>query len=139
VGIREEVRAALVDRFAASDSLVEVGVGERPDVAGGLAARGKAVTATDVTERAVPDGVTFTVDDVTDPALDVYAGADVVYALNCPPELQRPLVDVGRTVDADAAFTTLGGDPVVVPAEPEQLDGVRATLYVATARGSTRR
>ncbi len=131
---------ALADRLDEFDALVEVGVGNRPAVASALAARGRSVTATDVTEpRSVADGsfperVAFVRDDVTNPDLAVYADADVVYALNCPPELQRPLVDVARAADAVAAFTTLGADPVVVPATPEPLPGVRETLYVANAR-----
>jgi len=104
-------------------------VGRRPGVAAGLAARGCAVTATDVTEREVPDGVAFVVDDVTDPDRSVYEGADAVYALRCPPELQRPLLAVAESVDAACYFTTLGGDPAVVPAEP--LTVASGTLFAA--------
>jgi uncharacterized UPF0146 family protein len=141
VGIRDAVHDALADRLAAADVLVEVGVGDRPAVARLLVDRGCTVTATDVHEPApiadesFPERVAFVRDDVTDPTRETYADADVVYALNCPPELQRPLVDVARDAGADAAFTTLGADPVVVPATAESLPGVRETLYVATARG----
>jgi uncharacterized UPF0146 family protein len=112
---------ALVDRLARYDTVVEVGVGRRPDVAAALSARGRTVTATDVHERDVPDDVRFVRDDVTDPDPSVYRGADAVYALNCPPELQRPVVDVARDADADCLVTPLGGDPVVVDATPEPL------------------
>nr|WP_193570752.1 UPF0146 family protein [Halorubellus sp. JP-L1] len=130
---------ALADRLDDYDVLVEVGVGCRHAVAAALADRGRTVTATDVRPRSVPEGVAFVVDDVTTPDHSVYADADVVYALNCPPELQRALVDVARSVGADAAFTTLGADPAVVPATPEALDGVRETLYVASSRRTARR
>jgi hypothetical protein len=141
VGTRDAVVAALADRLESYDVVVEVGVGERSEVAAALAARGATVTATDVAEpRCVaagsfPESVAFVRDDVTDPDPGVYADADLVYALNCPPELQRPLVDVARDAGADAAFTTLGADPAVVPASPEALSGVRETLFVANARG----
>lgn len=110
-------RAELVDALAerAPDRAVEVGIGNRPDVAAALADRGRTVTATDVVDREVPDGVRFVRDDVTTPAHRVYAGTDLVYALNCPPELQRPLVEVAEQAGAAWAFTTLGGDPAVVP------------------------
>jgi len=114
---------ALVTRLSDVDSVVEVGVGNRPDVAAGLAERGVDVTATDIRERSVPEPVTFVTDDVTDPTLSVYEGADVVFARNLPPELQRPLRDVAWRVGATSWFTTLGGDPAVVPAEAEQLPG----------------
>jgi uncharacterized UPF0146 family protein len=68
------------------------------------------------------------VDDVTDPDLAVYADADAVYALNCPPELHRPLVDVASAVDAACAFTTLGGDQPAVPVERRTVES--STLYV---------
>ena len=124
---------ALVTRLSAVDSVVEVGVGNRPDIAAELASRGLTVTATDVRERPVPDGVAFVEDDVTDPDIAVYEGADVVFARNCPPELHRPLRDLARRVGAACWFTTLGGDPPAVPVEAEQLpDGV--TLYRAADR-----
>jgi len=122
---------ALVKRLSAADSVVEIGVGNRPGVAAGLAERGVDVTATDIRERSVPDPVAFVRDDVTEPTLSAYEGADIVFARNLPPELQRPVLRVARRVDAACWFTTLGGDPAVVPAEPEQLPG-GVTLYRAS-------
>ncbi|MDS0260712.1 UPF0146 family protein [Haloarcula sp. S1CR25-12] len=123
-----EPETALINRLSAVGSVVEVGVGNRPDVAAGLAARGVDVTATDIRERPVPEGVSFVRDDVTDPTLSVYEGADIVFARHLPPELQRPVRQVARRVGAACWFTTLGGDPPVVPVEPEQLPG-GVTLY----------
>ncbi len=120
---------ALCDRLDGADRAVEIGVGRRPEVAAGLAARGVAVTATDLWERSVPEEVRFVRDDVTDPRRAVYAGADVLYARNLPPELQRPTVELARVVEAACLFTTLGGDPAVVPARREQLPA--ETLYRA--------
>lgn len=110
---------------------MEVGVGNRPDVAGTLAGRTRDVVATDVSERPVPDGVTFVRDDVTDPDPAVYRDADAVYALNCPPELQRPTRDLAHRIGAEFLFTTLGADPVLVPATPTTLADGR-TLFEAT-------
>jgi len=121
------VNTALVDRLCRYDALVEVGVGVRPSVAAGLARRGCRVVATDVQNRPVPDPVRFVRDDVTDPDPSIYRGADAVYALNCPPELQRPLADVAEAADANCLFTTLGADPAVVDAAPETLSG--GTLF----------
>ena len=114
---------ALVKRLSAADSVVEIGVGNRPGVAAELATRGVDVTAIDIRERSVPAGVRFVRDDVTAPELSVYQGADIVFARSLPPELQRPVRRVARRVDAACWFTTLGGDPPVVPVEPEQLPG----------------
>ena len=122
----------VVEVLAGYEVLVEVGVGRRTGVAAALADRGRQVTATDVVERGVPDGVRFVVDDVTDPDPSVYEGADAVYALRCPPELQRSLVAVAESAGADCLFTTLGGDPVVVPADPKTV--ASGTLFVAQTR-----
>jgi len=128
--VNTDPNAALVDRLCRHDGLVEVGVGNRPGVAVGLAGRGCRVTATDVCERSVPDPVRFVRDDVTDPDPAVYRGVDAVYALNCPPELQRPLVEVADDAGANCLFTTLGGDPAVVDAVPETLSS--GTLFRPT-------
>jgi uncharacterized UPF0146 family protein len=119
--VHSQSKVALVDRLSGHDEVVEVGIGTRPDVAAGLAQEGCRVTATDVHDRDVPDGVEFVRDDVTAPDPAVYRDADVVYALNCPPDLQYPLVDVARAADAACLFTTLGADPAIVEATPETL------------------
>lgn len=121
---------AIPDVLADYEHVVEVGVGNRPDVARELARRGVTVLATDVVERTVPAGVTFTIDDVTTPVTAVYEDADAIYALRLPPELQRHVWRVARGVESDLLFTTLGGDPALVPAEPRTV--AEGTLFVAT-------
>jgi len=123
---------ALVDRLARFDRVVEVGVGRRPEVAAGLAARGVSVTATDVRERPVPESVRFVRDDTTDPDREVYAGADAVFARNLPPELHAPVRDVAHEARAEFLFTTLGADPPAVPVARETLPGT--TLFVAESQ-----
>lgn len=116
---------ALADRLSGYDSLVEIGIGRRPDLAAALVDRGCTVVATDVYERSVPEGVRFARDDVTDPDPAVYADADAMYALNLPPELHRPALAVARGASADLAFTTLGGDSPLILVEREHIpDGV---------------
>lgn len=127
-------REAIVGRLKGYDRLVEVGVGKRTDVGESLAESGCEVTATDVVERTVSEGVGFVIDDVTDPESSVYADADCVYGLNLPPELHRPAWDVARNSDAAFLFTTLGGDPPQIPVDRETLpDG--ETLFRASGRG----
>jgi uncharacterized UPF0146 family protein len=131
VGPDEPTRDGVVART------VEVGVGRRHDVAAALVERGVAVTATDVVACDAPPGVAFVRDDVTDPEPWVYADAGLVYALNCPPELQRPARDVACEAGAVFRFTTLGGDPAVVPAAATSVGD--ETLFTASPRnGPTR-
>jgi hypothetical protein len=124
------VTERLVDRLARFDRLVEVGVGCRPGVAAALADRDRAVTATDIHERPTPAGVGFVRDDITDPDPSVYADADAVYALRCPPELQRPARDTAHAAGAVFLFTTLGADPATVAATPTTV--AEGTLFRAT-------
>lgn len=141
-------RAAVADRLATYESVLEVGIGRRPGVAAALAERGVDVTAVDVHGCSVPDGVQFLQDDVveraarlsddrsTEPTVGgenegdaAHYRVDAIYALNLPPELQRPTRTVARAVDAACLFTTLGGDPATVPVTTASLG--RETLYVA--------
>jgi len=127
------VRDALVDRLARYDRLLEVGVGRRTDVAGALAAAGKDVTAMDVHERQVPEGVAFVREDAVAasrrPDPGPAAGVDAVYALNLPAELQAPTATLARRVGADCLFTTLGFEEPAVPVRRESVGD--ETLYVA--------
>ncbi|ERG89957.1 MAG: uncharacterized protein conserved in archaea [halophilic archaeon J07HX5] len=125
---------ALVARLAevAHTQAVEIGVGRRPAVAAALADRGVTVVATDVHDRSVPETVQFVRDDVTAPRRSVYAGTDIVYARNLPPELHRPTVALARAHNAVCLFTTLGQDSPVVPVERTQLPA--ETLFLARAQ-----
>jgi uncharacterized UPF0146 family protein len=126
--VHDVTREALVSRLSDYERVVEIGIGRRTGVARALAAAGLSVVATDIRWRAVPPGVRFVVDDVTDPDRSVYADADALYARNLPPELQRPALSLARDVGAPLLFTTLGTDPAVVPASREPIP--RGTLFV---------
>ncbi len=121
--------AAVADRLATFDRVVEVGIGRRIDVAATLADAGAEVVATDVQHRTVPRGVSFVRDDVTDPDLSVYREADAVYALHLPPELHRPALSIAREVGAELFFTTFGSESPAIPASPETVPA--GTLYRA--------
>ncbi len=121
---------SLVDILARFDRVVEVGIGRNTTLAADLAARGVDVTATDVVPLDVPAGVEFVMDDITAPTRGIYEGADAIYAKRLPPELQRPAWDLARSLDIPLYFTTLGGDPAVVPAEPRTI--AMGTVFVAT-------
>ena len=133
----------LPDALARYDRLVEVGVGDRTDLATALAADGHEVVVVDVSPPEPPPGVRAVRDDVVaragaverarregrPPDLGPYADADTLYARRLPPELRRPTLTVARAVGAPLLFTTLGGDPVVVEATPETV--AEGTLYRA--------
>lgn len=146
-------RRALVDELAEHDRLVEVGVGDRPEVARALADRGCRVVAVDIdpgsrtraaaNERrdgpvagslrvrrgdvlALAEG---TSESESGPIADGRNAVDAVYACNLPAELQRPTVALADRLDAVCAFTSLGFEEPVVPVRRRSLG--RTTLYVA--------
>ncbi|MDG5760744.1 UPF0146 family protein [Natronococcus sp. A-GB1] len=131
-----ENRATLEEYLATYDRAVEIGIGRRTDLAATLVEADVSVTATDITRRAVPGAVEFITDDVVDPDLAVYEGADVIYARNLPPELHRPTLEVAERVGADFLFTTLGGDQPAIPVERRTVR--EGTLYVARSDGAPR-
>ena len=128
-------RTPLAARLAVYDRLVEVGIGRRPEVAAALVDAGCEVTATDVFDAPVPDGVRFVRDDVVMRAdeLDGHPGdpyrVDAVYACNLPAELQHPARDVAHAAGADFRFTTLGFEDPAIPVDRETVG--RETLYTA--------
>lgn len=88
--------------------VVEVGIGDRVDLAATLVRTGVSVTATDIRKREVPAGVRFVRDDITAPDLHLYADADLLYARRLPRELQAPAAGVARHHGIDFYFTSLG-------------------------------
>lgn len=100
-----------------ADHLVELGIGARSDLAATLVRRGIAVTAVDIEDQPVPEGVQFVRDDLTDPTLSVYANADVLYAQRLPPDLHVVARELARQVDSDLVFTTLGFEEPAIPVE----------------------
>ncbi|WP_336328678.1 UPF0146 family protein [Halovenus sp. HT40] len=131
--MRTETVAAIADRLAAYDRVVEIGIGNRLAVARELAARGVAVTATDIVDQETSPSVQFVRDDVTAPTLSVYEEADALFAQNLPPELHKPTARLAARVGADFVFTTLGGDPPLVEVSRETVPG--ETLFVADISG----
>ncbi|GAB7094861.1 hypothetical protein JCM30237_20140 [Halolamina litorea] len=131
----------IVRRLRDADRLLEVGIGDRTGVAAGLVAAGADVRATDVVPVSVPDGVRFRVEDVTAiETPDAFHRVDVIYALNSPPDLHRPVHELARNVGAEFRFTTLGFDEPAIPVARETLtDGEqRVTLYTAEPGRSRR-
>ncbi len=89
-------------------SPVEVGVGNNPDAAGVIHAAGISVRCTDIRKRIVPEGVVFRIDDVFEPDLSIYYGADVVYAIRPAIEMLPPLIALAKNLGCDLLVYHLG-------------------------------
>ena len=89
----------------------------------------RAIIATDIHQCYPPEGVKFFLDDICDPSIELYSKADIIYALNLPPELHRPTFDVALEVESKFLFTTLGTDFPEIPVQIETIPG--ETIYWA--------
>jgi hypothetical protein len=87
---------------------VEVGIGENTEAACILLDAGAHVRCTDVKDITVPEWLCFTIDDVFSPDINVYKGADVIYAIRPAIEMIPPLLALARTIDCDLIVYHLG-------------------------------
>ena len=108
--------------------LVEVGIGSRFDVAHTLS-KNRTIVATDIYQCDLPPGIQFFLDDICDPNLDLYSTTDIIYALNLPPELHQPTLNVALQVKSKFLFTTLGNEFPEIPVRIETTPG--ETIYWA--------
>ncbi len=87
---------------------VEAGVGENTGAAQILNAAGVRVRAIDVRALVHPDWLCFSVDDIFEPDLSKYAGADVIYAIRPAEEMVPPLIALAQRVNCDLLVYHLG-------------------------------
>jgi len=87
---------------------VEAGVGENTDAAQILNAAGIRVRAIDVRALVHPDWLRFSVDDIFEPDLSKYAGADVIYAIRPAEEMMPRLISLAQQVNCDLLVYHLG-------------------------------
>ena len=92
------------------EKVVEIGIGLYPRVALALQARGLQVAATDILPEFM--GVPVEFDDVRAPRLDLYGGAQVIYAVRPPPELLEPLKVLAKNLAVDLIIKPLADEPV---------------------------
>lgn len=122
------ISPALFRHLRGHDRLLEVGIGERDDLAVSLADRGHQVLAIDPAPEVDPD-IPILREDVSELRASDIGPVDAVYARRLPPELQGPTVDLARGLEAACYFTTLGTDPPVV--EVTLATGPMTTVYIA--------
>lgn len=97
---------------------LEVGIGERPDLARRLATAGVEVWALDIQTVPVPEDVRFVQMDVTASSIDLFPEVELVYARRLPPELHHSAKRLAIELAATLAFTTIGGEWPAIPTTP---------------------
>jgi uncharacterized UPF0146 family protein len=87
---------------------VEAGVGENTDAAQILYEAGVQVRGTDIRDLVQPDWLCFSIDDLFEPDLLKYEGADVIYAIRPAEEMVPPLIALAQRVNCDLLVYHLG-------------------------------
>lgn len=77
----------------------------------------------------MPEGVEFVEDDVTDPDLQVYEGADLIYSFRVPFELHEVLRDIARKTGADLLLKPVADEGVPEKGELINYRGVSFYLF----------
>ncbi len=87
---------------------VEVGIGKNTTAAQILHDAGLRVRCTDVKNVPVPDGLSFSLDDIFSPDISLYKGADVMYAIRPAIEMIPPMIAVAKKIPCDLLVYHLG-------------------------------
>jgi uncharacterized UPF0146 family protein len=87
---------------------VEVGIGNNPEAARLIKAAGALMLCTDIRPGIRHDGLAVVTDDVFEPDLRLYEGADLIYAVRPGVEMVPPLIALARRVNSDLLVYHLG-------------------------------
>ena len=103
----------IAENYPSAKKIVEVGVGKVPDVAIEVQRLLPkcGVIVTDVAEQTeLLVRVKFVHDDITEPNLNIYEGAALIYSVRPPPELQPYLLQVAQKAGADLLIKPLASE-----------------------------
>lgn len=87
---------------------VEVGIGKNTEAAHILSVAGARVRCTDISEVNVPENLSFSIDDIFLPSVNLYKGADVIYSIRPAVEMIPPLLALARMINCDLLVYHLG-------------------------------
>lgn len=87
---------------------VEVGIGNNPAVARLIEAAGALKLCTDIRPGTRYDGLVVAADDIFEPDVRLYEGADLIYAVRPGVEMVPPLIALADRIDSDLLVYHLG-------------------------------
>lgn len=92
-----------------SGKIIEVGAGRMWDTARKLSEEGFDVVLVDVIDIS-PEGLRYVRDDIMNPDLSIYQGANLIYSIRPPVELYPYIIKVARNVQADCIIRPLSNE-----------------------------
>ncbi|MFA5331826.1 MAG: UPF0146 family protein [Methanoregula sp.] len=87
---------------------VEIGIGNNSSTAQVIHDAGLVTRAVDIRPCLLPDWISFTRDNIFEPDLLLYSGADVIYAVRPAEEMIPPLIALARRLSCDLIVYHLG-------------------------------
>jgi uncharacterized UPF0146 family protein len=87
---------------------VEIGIGESTGAAQIIHDAKKSIRCTDIKNTPPGSALSFAVDDIFEPVVDLYAGADVIYAIRPAVEMIPPMISLAQHINADLLVYHLG-------------------------------
>ncbi len=113
-----------------SGRVVEVGVGYFPHIARMLVDLGLDVILTDREERYL-EGMKVEKDDIFSPQMEIYQGADLIYSIRPPLEMQLALAGLAAWVGADVIVRPLQDEVADLPGfEKRLVNSGTASFYL---------
>lgn len=128
------IASYVAGNYRSADKVVEVGIGKVPETVRELRRllpRCQLVV-TDIEEpEELPEGVKFVRDDVTEPNVQIYEDASLVYSIHPPLELQPSLFKIARKVGADLLIKPIAGEEALEGGELVNYQGAIFHLFRA--------
>ena len=87
---------------------VEVGIGNNPEAARLVKSAGALMRCTDIRPGIRHEGLDVVTDDIFEPDLRLYEGADLIYAVRPGVEMVPPLIALADRIDSDLLVYHLG-------------------------------
>jgi uncharacterized UPF0146 family protein len=127
----QEIGRYIVDHYR---NVVEIGVGNNFEAARVIHNERVEILCTDIGERDPPPGIRFVLDDVTYPSMDLYQGADCIFAIRPGEEMMLPLIALASGIGADLLVYHLGFEMFGDGGEIIDLEKVVLHRYVRRKR-----
>jgi uncharacterized UPF0146 family protein len=89
-------------------SAVEVGIGKNTTAAQIIRDAQKKIRCTDISGKVAEKGLDFFLDDLFEPDIDLYSGAEVIYSIRPAIDMVPPLVSLAQLINADLLVYHLG-------------------------------
>lgn len=115
----------IIANYGKASRIVEVGVGGFTVVAFTL----KEHLNLDIVMTDIKPYANITVDDITDPDLEIYRDADLIYSIRPPEELQQHIIRVAEYVGADLIIKPLSSEFIVHDKTMKLVNYKKAIFY----------